>query len=474
MGDYKSLISDGDVSKDLTITIAISSQTLRRNLRVLHWLTSASEEPRPPVEPQGDESVEYEFRTTFVFTDDFISDDQIDDQGDEPGDDREDVSEQEMRELNARPAHGVLVRSHHSINVAGECVFEWEVKASKDENNNGATTYMMYFPRQAFERSGAARFMKPEVEIGRDLIGVTVILRSLFPDKILARVQPDESNESDDLQGLWSVYPLLPFMEEALKALRGALAKVHYIGPLRSSAKRHYVANLDFYGNWDPAGEFLPYVLRDRSESLVWHVAPKGSRPEQTSLQEALDVWLSYIRTGEMSVKRKPEFDVEVSNEVLVTLKVRSGAGSGTYSLADSGFGYSQILPILVRALMAAKNSSIIIEQPELHLNPSLQVRLAEFFFSMAQSGKQIILETHSEHLVNALRVLTAEDETGSLRGLSRIFFLDSIDNRPSIHMLNVKDDGTVPDWPREFFGDAIDLSTRLLRAQRRFRLSNS
>jgi predicted ATPase len=108
-------------------------------------------------------------------------------------------------------------------------------------------------------------------------------------------------------------------------------------------------------------------------------------------------------------------------------------------------------------------------EQPELHLNPALQVRLAEFFVSVVGSGRQVVVETHSEHLVNALRVLAAEDDTGKLHDQIGISYLDYQEAGVKKVDLMVQADGTVEDWPPQFFGEALMLAARLLAAQRRY-----
>jgi predicted ATPase len=93
-------------------------------------------------------------------------------------------------------------------------------------------------------------------------------------------------------------------------------------------------------------------------------------------------------------------------------------------------------------------------------------VRLAEFVVGLGRAGKQVILETHSEHIVNAIRVLAAESSDPVECG---VFFIDTSDGVPRIVSLTVAEDGTVSGWPRGFFGEAALLRGRLLRAQQRF-----
>ena len=85
---------------------------------------------------------------------------------------------------------------------------------------------------------------------------------------------------------------------------------------------------------------------------------------------------------------------------------------------------------------------------------------------SLTAASKCVLIETHSEHIVNAIRVLAAEDSTSQFARYCRILFLDTESGRPLIRRLEILADGTVPEWPRQFFGEALSLSARLLRAQ--------
>ncbi len=92
----------------------------------------------------------------------------------------------------------------------------------------------------------------------------------------------------------------------------------------------------------------------------------------------------------------------------------------------------------------------------------------------MIHTGKQVILETHSEHIVNAIRVFSAEDESDKLSRQCGIFYFSTKGEQPVIHELSIKADGTVPEWPHEFFGEAASLTGRLLRAQKHLRMEFS
>jgi predicted ATPase len=153
--------------------------------------------------------------------------------------------------------------------------------------------------------------------------------------------------------------------------------------------------------------------------------------------------------------------------DAFVELGIRTMSGTETHALADSGFGYSQLLPILVRGLMLPPGGILIVEQPELHLNPSLQVRLSDFLVALLSLSKQILIETHSEHIVNAIRAISAESEIPTPSHRCTVYYLDSKDGEPLLHKLNIKEDGSIPDWPQGFFGEAASLLGRIMRARK-------
>jgi len=200
----------------------------------------------------------------------------------------------------------------------------------------------------------------------------------------------------------------------------------------------------------------------------VTHCIPGKKKIISEPLTVALNRWLHYLRSGDFpnEIEVQDEIETSTMKGILVELAIKSIGGDNSYALADSGFGYSQILPIIVRGLLTLPGCTLIIEQPELHLNPSLQVRLADFFASMVRADKQVFIETHSEHIVNAIRVLVAEKLFGDFSSKCEIFFLDNISGNPTVHTLSVKPNGTIPEWPYNFFGEAANLTGRLLRAQ--------
>ena len=130
--------------------------------------------------------------------------------------------------------------------------------------------------------------------------------------------------------------------------------------------------------------------------------------------------------------------------------------GDRSSNIMDVGFGVSQVLPMLVLSYLAAPGSTIIVEQPELHLHPRAQSGLADLMVEVARERKiQFIVETHSEHLFRHLQTLIAEERVSN--NDCRLYFVDRGDEgNAQLTRLEVNEFGRVANWPKAFFGDTL------------------
>ncbi|NJO03887.1 MAG: DUF3696 domain-containing protein [Bacteroidia bacterium] len=118
---------------------------------------------------------------------------------------------------------------------------------------------------------------------------------------------------------------------------------------------------------------------------------------------------------------------------------------------SNVGFGYSYILPVVVSGLVAQSGDILIIENPEAHLHPRAQSRLTKFLAKVASCGVQIFIETHSEHILNALRIAVIEDDIAiSNQDLSVLYFHDKEDGY--FTHIPIQADGKINIWPESFF----------------------
>lgn len=437
---YTALVSHHDVTRPMSIGLTIET----RIPAALHREIGSTDQPNT--------DIVYTLRTLFRF-------------GAAP----QPTSDQSSESL------ATLQHADYEVLVDNKQLLCWQIVPSTLGCQTDTThhLYDMLIPKQDVEFLDELLMNKACINVEEDgSVRLRAKLHGLLPEAIFAR--PDQDAESP-----WIAVGVSPsYIRDVLFDLRLAFSNVHYLGPMRSLVKRYYIAEMDTLPDSDTTGEFLPYVLKDNSlsQAVVYDVPPGAHEPQETTLLLALNRWLYYLRTGTTPDETVDnEIVVSTTRDVLVEWQVRTSGGFELHAMADSGFGYAQMLPILVRGLLVKSGGTLIVEEPELHLYPALQVRLAEFFVAMIRAGKQVIIETHSEYIVNMVRVLVAEDTTGTLATLCGLFFLDTQTDSesPTIQDLSPHHDGYISELPAHFLGDAVNLQERLRVAYQQTRTQN-
>lgn len=372
---------------------------------------------------------------------------------------------------------GYLHHSGFSIMVHDREIFAWEIGYRASANQDGEPelpNHELLIKRDFFRLIRLPRDLQEQISKRKKIISLPVLLDGFFPIAFFVVSEEKRDQNAPVRQRRINLVPIdiIPQISQTSRSITRVLETLTHIAPLRALAKRYYVLR-DAEVRIDSTGNFVPRVLRESKRLKIRDYPLDSQSPtNECTLDKALNSWLYFLRTGNRTLPERSPSEIQISTgkDPLIELSLRSPSGQSLHPLLDSGMGLSQVLPVLILALRARKGEVVLIEQPELHLNPALQVRLAEFFVHMAKAGKQLILETHSEHIVNTIRVLAAEDETGEIAAMSKIYFVDAGQVHPKIHDLSIQPDGTVPDWPPNFFGEALALTGRLLRAQKRFR----
>ena len=122
----------------------------------------------------------------------------------------------------------------------------------------------------------------------------------------------------------------------------------------------------------------------------------------------------------------------------------------------NTGFGLSYTLPIFVACLAAPENGLVLIENPEAHLHPAAQSKFAAFLAMIVSSGVQIILETHSDHIINGVRKAVRAKVINKQNAL--IYFFRQAENteQDKVTRIEIDGKGNLTDWPKGFF-DQLD-----------------
>jgi hypothetical protein len=142
-------------------------------------------------------------------------------------------------------------------------------------------------------------------------------------------------------------------------------------------------------------------------------------------------------------------------NEAALELRVKRTKGAGDLvSLADVGFGVSQAIPILVALRVAEAEQMVYVEEPETHLHPRAQTRMAKVLADAAKRGVRVIVETHSELLLRAAQTLIAKQQLDP--NLVRLhWFTRNKSGITQVRSAQMDRNGAFGDWPEDF-GDVM------------------
>jgi predicted ATPase len=257
-----------------------------------------------------------------------------------------------------------------------------------------------------------------------------------------------------------------PLPEEQVVAFQGLhtfFEDVRYLGPLRDDPKPLYGMS----GAIDPTdvgskGQYTAAVLDGNAHVEVDFIAPGTTQSSRVRLSEAIRVWLQHFGMAE-AIRTTDE--AKLGHKLLV----RPTGIRGYVDLTNVGVGVSQVLPILAMALISKPGSVLLFEQPELHLHPAIQSQLGDFFIALAQSGRQCVVETHSEYLINRLRLRIAEaDVDSTLAEQSIVHFVERPGAASKFTPVVINQFGAIPEWPRGFFDQSPYESELILKAAMR------
>ena len=237
------------------------------------------------------------------------------------------------------------------------------------------------------------------------------------------------------------------FLSDLELALEDRLENVYYLGPLRAHPQRTYTWTGSQPYDMGRAGEYAIGAILTARERRQMIILGNGMR--RATLEEYVAHWLKELGLiHDFHVERIAE------DSQLYRVKVRKSPDAVETLITDVGFGVSQVLPALVLCFYAPAGSTVILEQPEIHLHPLAQAGLADALIDARQKrGVQIIVESHSEHLLRRLQRRISE-ETISQDDVGLHFCSQDGGGVSQIEKLELDEFGNIANWPTNFFGD--------------------
>jgi predicted ATPase len=262
-----------------------------------------------------------------------------------------------------------------------------------------------------------------------------------------------------------SLIALVEEVPEALRSARREKRSFVYLSAERLGPRDLQEVAVDFEANLSvgPRGEYTAHVLAQLSRLQV-DEPRRHPRTDELggviTLTSQAEHWMSDIvcplQIGAQWLAGTSAATVRFKSPHLLTDWLRP---------SNVGFGISYALPIVVGGLTAAPDGLFIVENPESHLHPAGQSAVGRFLARVASGGTQVIVETHSDHVLDGIRVAIASDRV--LDAAATIVNYFGADSAPA--QLLIDERGAVSEWPSGFFDQSERDLSELARAKRRW-----
>ena len=196
-----------------------------------------------------------------------------------------------------------------------------------------------------------------------------------------------------------------------------------------------------------PTGEQAISILYSGRDTPVLESLVVQDRPSTRFLQVE-------ARMQQFFPGCKLEFD-QVVRANAVTLGIRTSSDTDFHRPIHTGFGLTQVLPIIVAALSSNHNGLLLVENPEVHLHPTGQAAMGRFLAEVAAAGVQVILETHSDHVLNGMRKAVKEKILTPDKAVLHFFrprLEEELDTALQVQSPSLDSNGNIDIWPEGFF----------------------
>ena len=249
----------------------------------------------------------------------------------------------------------------------------------------------------------------------------------------------------------------IDFLKKYTSAFEELFSHVFYLGPTRAHPQRHYHwegSHPTGIGHW--GDKMIDALLSARVDLKTIQCDEKN-----VSIEEKISEWLREMDLAYSFLLERTETKDGKDYDVRIQTK-EYGA---KIALADMGYGLSQFLPVLVLCYYAPEGSTLILEQPGIHLHPKVQSQLADLLIEVVTERKlQILVESHSEHFLTRLQLRIAEEKIATDQ--TALYFCENENGTSKIKPLELDELGNITNWPKNFFGNVRGDLTKMTREQ--------
>ena len=226
---------------------------------------------------------------------------------------------------------------------------------------------------------------------------------------------------------------------------------IYHLGPLREHPRREYQWAGASPNDVGQRGErTVDAILAATRDGESRRLRPRARGVRGLPFQKIIAHWLN-----DLGLVRDFRLDEIADGTNLYRAMVRTSPSSVPTALTDVGFGVSQVLPALVLLYYVPEGSTVLMEQPEIHLHPAVQSGLADVMLNVADvRNVQIIVESHSEHLMRRLQRRVAERKARAED--VKLYFVSAPRRSAQVSDLRLNERGEIENWPENFFGDEM------------------
>lgn len=311
------------------------------------------------------------------------------------------------------------------------------------------------------------------VKIFQNVFNLSNYFKNLIKDIDLFKNEPIIfSSDFETINpGQWEQEFEVDYLRDIMiKTIINQFKKVKYIGPLRQlniKEERNYsfLPNAPLGVNGEQFFNFYEKSKKRTIEVPIPILKVRTNKPEfkvqSTTIEEAMNLWLKYFEIAD-SFDTEADIELDILKGYVVPKNLNK-----RIRLDNLGVGFSQLAPIILLCISCKKGDTVLLEQPELHLHPAVQQKFANFALAFAENDIQIILETHSDHLVNRLRRELVESPK-NLNNLISIYFVERKKGLSNFNLANVDKFGQYEfkKYPEGFFDQTAEDSLAILKAR--------
>ncbi len=263
-------------------------------------------------------------------------------------------------------------------------------------------------------------------------------------------------------------YPLIPDREVKVPIrifrdidffLNEIFRSYRFLGPLREEPSRRYiyedeVLEIGIKGE-NSAYLFLNEKVKKLSDHFFYNLKTDNFELiKKINLEQAVQRYLDFLGIE--------NFEVNPQREI-ISMHMKSKSAPISINIADSGFGTSQIFPIILEGLRMEMGDTLILEQPEIHLHPKMQMQMADFFVALAKSKKRVLVETHSDHIIYRLVRRIIEDKIDP--DLIKIYFIKPTEDGSTYEEIKIDEIKGIIKWPKDFFDQGASEQEKIIKA---------